>query len=35
VFNIIASHKGFINVESKVGKGTTVKITLPMAKEAI
>ncbi|MBI3813581.1 MAG: PAS domain S-box protein [Nitrospinae bacterium] len=30
VFKIIESHNGIINVESKVGKGTTVKITLPM-----
>lgn len=30
--NIIAQHHGSINIRSKVGKGTTVKIKLPKAK---
>lgn len=30
VLKIIESHNGIINVESKAGKGTTVKITLPI-----
>ncbi len=34
VYNIIKEHKGSIEAESKLGEGTTVKITLPCLEEA-
>jgi two-component system, cell cycle sensor histidine kinase and response regulator CckA len=32
VFGIVQTHQGFIDVESKVGEGTTFKLYLPMSK---
>jgi PAS domain S-box-containing protein len=35
VFGIIQTHKGFINVESEYGNGTTFHLYLPVSKEAL
>jgi two-component system, sporulation sensor kinase A len=33
IFNIIKEHRGDIQIDSELGKGTTVKITLPVAEQ--